>query len=125
MFRHFHTGLRRQRPHLPDPQPIASLRGALHFKSVDGPAPDLQQTGPRPQHFFQRDAGADGLEGFGGQAGAMHFSPPSEGDDAKACALAFAFANHLQVAQLEDLQGQQGPWEDRRAQWKQGQGLQV
>jgi len=71
--------------------------------------------------LFQLHAGADGFELFDRSAGLVHFAPVGEGDHTKRRALAFAFANHLQVTQLENLQRQQAARQHRRAQRKQGQ----
>jgi hypothetical protein len=51
---------------------------------------------------------AHGFELLDRRTGAVHFTPLGQGDHAKAGALAFAFANHLQVAQFKQLQRQQG-----------------
>src|SRR5574343_1352036 len=120
---HDQAWLWRQVSHLAQPQTVAALARVQHLKAVQRPRPDVQQAGARPFHFFQPHAAADGLELLGWATGLVHLAAPGEGDHAKVRALAFAFANHLQVTQLEYLQGQQAARKHGGAQREQRQGF--
>jgi len=115
--------LGRQGADLGLPQAIAALLRAHHLESVQCPAHDVQQASARPLHLLQPHAGADRLELFGRATGPVHLTATGEGDDTERCALALAFADHLQVAQFKNLQRQQTARKHRRAQGEQGQSV--
>jgi hypothetical protein len=93
------------------PQTIAALLGAANLETTDPSAPNHHDPGLGALNVLNLHPGANGLELFGGIAGAVHFAALCQRDHAKACALSFTFANHLEVTQLKQLQGQQSPGE--------------
>ncbi|MNV97022.1 hypothetical protein D3C71_1920940 [compost metagenome] len=64
---------------------------------------------------------ADGGKALGFGAGLAHLGAARQADHAEGGAGLAALADHVEVADLEDAQGQQAAGEENRAEWEQWQ----